>query len=362
MNKIGVMSSYACIYSSNNYGALLQYYALQEYLKARGHNPYWIRSILPQSKLYLFLRHLKNYRNLLLLNNYYSCHFEFMNFVYKYLNVSRKTYHGNADLYENCPLADFYITGSDQVWGGKLEENYLLFVRDNDKKLAYAASFGSDNLSEEHISTITPWVQRFRKVSVREKSGVDICRQMSVDAIQLLDPTLLIDRSLYENLYKGMVPKGNGLFCYFLNLNSLEDICWNGIKKYSFESDTEISVACSQYSEIYFPKKNLYFPSPSEWLSYYSNSKAIVTNTFHGTVFALIFRKTFVTILQSGETASQNTRLFSLLQDFHLEDRIWDGKSELASMIKKPIDWDSFNSVLEEKQKLSDAFFNDLGL
>ena len=195
--EIAVISSYACIHTSNNYGALLQYYALQQYLKSRGHDVYWIRSIIPQSNLRIILRHIKNYRDLGLIRKYYRCRSSFRDFVEQHLNVTPKIYIGNIDLSNQVPEADFYITGSDQVWGGELKENYLLFVRESCKKIAYAASFGRDKISQAQIEVITPWIKDIPNVSVRESTGVGICKEMGVDAVHLLDPTLLIDAQLY---------------------------------------------------------------------------------------------------------------------------------------------------------------------
>ena len=120
--KIGVISSYACIKAANNYGALLQYFALQEYLKRRGHEVFWIRSVLPHSGMRVFLRHVKHYRRLPLLLRYYECHRKFFDFIGHYLNLSISAYRSVGELARNCPFADAYVAGSDQVWGGTAGE------------------------------------------------------------------------------------------------------------------------------------------------------------------------------------------------------------------------------------------------
>ena len=76
-------------------------------------------------------------------------------------------------------MADYYITGSDQVWGGMLPANYLTFVNDDDKKVAYAASFGKSEISSEHAQKVKPWVKAFKHISVREESGVGICESLA---------------------------------------------------------------------------------------------------------------------------------------------------------------------------------------
>ena len=98
-------------------------------------------------------------------------------FQKKFLKVTSREYKGNDDLSINCPFADFYITGSDQVWGSTLKENYLRFVKDSSKKIAYAASFGHDHLNENHARIVMPWIREFKAVSVREISGVHNCKK-----------------------------------------------------------------------------------------------------------------------------------------------------------------------------------------
>ena len=173
--KIAVISSYAYIVSNVNYGALLQYYALQEYLKERGHDPYWIRYVIRlslkqslkkivKSVIYCRAEHKKKMQLQ-----------SFLDFAARYLALSDKTYVGEAAINSDPPAADYYITGSDQVWAGSLPANFLTFVGDDTRKIAYAVSFGKDELPAEHADTIRPWVGKFDKISVREKSGVDIC-------------------------------------------------------------------------------------------------------------------------------------------------------------------------------------------
>lgn len=358
--KIGVISSYACVKSANNYGALLQYFALQSYLRKRGHDPFWIKSILPQSSLRIFARHVKNYRSLRLVIAFYKCHKTFESFQNRYLSVTGREYQGNADLSKNCPQADYYITGSDQVWGGALKENYLRFVADSTRKIAYAASFGRDQIDTVQMETITPWIQDFAYVSVREASGVDICRSMGVNAFHLLDPTLLIDADTYPGIeYSGI---NNLLTCYFLNVDDTQSIRLNEIRKYAIDEGLKLQIASCQYAERFFKKDELVMPSPEEWLQKYRDAKCIVTNTFHGTAFAIIFQKPFVTILQSGASATQNTRMLSLLEMFGLKERIWGGHRQLADIMSIQIDWKKVESKLHEYRKKSDDFFQNIAL
>ena len=102
-------------------------------------------------------------------------------------------------------------------------------------------------------------------------------------------------------------------------------------------------------------------PTPEQWLQNYRDAKYIVTNTFHGTVFAIIFRKPFVTILQTGESSSQNGRMISLLSMLGLKDRILTDLP-LEETISKPIDWKRVEKNLSQYREKTNNFFNTLGI
>jgi len=357
--KIAVISSYAWINIANNYGALLQYFALQKYLENRGHNVYWIRTVIPKG-IREKIRSLIPRRNIRLWYMNRKCHKSFMAFTREYLGLSESVYSGFDEINQNPPEADYYITGSDQVWGGTLKENYLLFVRDNSKKIAYAASFGKSQISNEQKAIVEPWIKEFRAVSVREDSGVDICKSMGIESQQLLDPTLLIPASEYpaesskDNVYY--------YFCYFLNISSSTDVRLKSIESFIDKNNSRLKIAAVQGAEHFIPSKYYVSPSPTDWLMYYKNAKGIITNTFHGTVFAIIFHRPFAVILQNGSSSKQNGRLFSLLKMFHLEDRIWGAEKNLDELLKSPIDWEYVEVIKREWISKTDKYFNCLGL
>lgn len=360
--KIAVISSYAWIKDHNNYGALLQYYALQTYLHRRGHEVYWIRYVLKgniKSTIKNRLRQIKNPSHWL---REFLCHRSFMSFVDRYLTLSAEEYSSEDVLEFQCPLADFYITGSDQVWGGTLKANYLTFVKDNTRKIAYAASFGKDSISEEQLTTIEPWIKDFRSISVRESTGVDICRSIGVDAIHLLDPTLLLQSHEYPTIDRRRVRLGKYYFSYFLNAKSAEAIRLSEIIDFTALQQAQYKVAAIQGTESFIPPTNLVTPSPKLWMTYYRESEGVITNTFHGTVFAIIYHRPFAVILQRGESGKQNGRILSLLDMFHLMDRIWDDTTDLCTLMNKPINWNLVENERLKWVEKTDLFFSNIGL
>lgn len=348
--KACVISSYAYIDENINYGALLQYYALEKVLLKENVKAYWLRYMLShslQDKVKLFVKKRIYAKETKEIN---ICLDSFKKFISKYCDVSDAIYKNEKQLVKNCPIADVYITGSDQVWGGTLAPNYLTFVPDNRPKISYAASFGKNEISDEQKRIITPWLKRFNFISVREDSGVKICDSIGIDAVQVLDPTLLIEAKDYP-----VVDNHNcsDIYGYFLNFNSLEELYWDNIMSFSYENCYSVKVACTNQTYKKFPDEYVDLPTPEEWLAQYANAKYIITNTFHGTVFAIVFRKPFLVIKQQGDGKKQNGRVQSLLENLNLEERYFSKELSIEKQINKEIDWKSIEKKLDSMRKSS---------
>ena len=350
--SICIVSSYAYIRNNNNYGALLQYYALQKYFEKHGIKAFWLRYIEPKTNILFYLKHLvgREYKSSLFIKEL-VCHFSFMKFCKRYLNFS--PVYSQTKLEKDSPVADFYMTGSDQVWGGTIKANFLRFVKDNNKKIAFAVSFGREELTEQQIAAgVEDWIKDFKAVSVREKSGLEICRKLNVDAVYLLDPTFLLDKTDYLQLKKTDKPvKKNYIQCYFLNVKNKADVSFDKIEEFANLNNLKLKVTGVGNCGMNFPSEYYFYPSPEDWLSSYNNADYIVTNTFHGTVFAIIFQKKFVTLLQSGTTAQQNTRIHSLLGRFNLLSRICTEADDLEEKLKSEIDWSAVEHETEINRK-----------
>ena len=344
---ICVVSSYAYIVENINYGALLQYYALQKVLEKEGFDTYWLRYRMQPSKKtpkerVRILKHWKRNRKI-------SCTKKrIMDFVDKNLKLSPKIYFSYTELEENLPEADIYLTGSDQVWGGTLKANYLCFVPEKSKKVSYGASFGKGSISEEQKEIIKPWLKCFQGITVREKSGVSICAEMGISATQVLDPTLLLIKEDYPTIE--VEDKDKYIFGYFLNVKDRNDIPIDTIKQYCARQNMALHITGGVAGvNCIVPIEEQCFLNVEEWLTKYKNAECIITNTFHGTVFAIIFRKPFLVVLQKGESASQNERLYSLLEMFGLSGRIMHQNEAIDGQMNCPIDWKKVSSIQKEE-------------
>ncbi|WP_268751251.1 polysaccharide pyruvyl transferase family protein [Akkermansia muciniphila] len=263
----------------------------------------------------------------------------FESFISKHLNTTPITY-DRVTLREHPPEADVYLAGSDQIWTLDDFDKLLNFAPPG-KRIAYAASANWGKQSKRWFIEARKELPYFTGISVRETEGREICQKAGMEQVEVvLDPTLLLDPSEYTSLVTAQsayLPP-DSILGYFLNTDALTEIYWNQILD-SFKGNP-LRIIPLQGAECCIPEKYSISPNPYEFLQSFQEALCIITNSFHGTVFALIMRKPFITILQKGETAVQNTRIFSLLESLGLEDRIYHPeKGSMAGQLNRPINW-----------------------
>lgn len=367
-----------------NYGGLLQAYALQQILKGMGHDvvtdrlgvvrklPLWNRALR-------FLYHavqfciLKNYR-------YYPYRYLFVSFdkeskakrsisinTERFVNTHIDTIdlltRSNESVIDAVRQFDAIVVGSDQVWRATMSDiptYFLSFTKAiNVKRIAYAASFGTDDLNEyskTDMKIASESIKLFDAVSVREKSGVHLCRDyFKMDAVHVLDPTMLLSKDDYLKLIEeeDKPCSENILLTYVLDrTQEKNDIiqrvgealhltsCENGAVKY-FSNVVESNVS------------ECIYPSVSRWVAGFRDAQFVVTDSFHGTVFSIIFNKPFVAILNSKRGSS---RFISLLSVLGLENRLISTTNDLLEEHLKPIDYTEVNKILNDWRYLSISF------
>ncbi|HEU4913846.1 MAG TPA: glycosyltransferase [Candidatus Saccharimonadales bacterium] len=267
-------------------------------------------------------------------------------------------------------IADSYyavIVGSDQVWRKDYSDipiHLLSFVRNSTtKRLSYAASFGLDNIDGYGARLRKKSKQLascFDAISVREESGVAICKNMwGVEAARVLDPTLLLQASHYRKLVESETRSSRsenaidgGVYYYLLDLASDKKKIINHITtqlgKGSFGIVTKYPRTQAEFYQC--PEKYI-LPSVSQWLDSFDRAGFVVTDSFHGVVYSILFNKPFVAI---GNKRRGMARFESLLGLFQLEDRLVTSPKEVTTqLIRASIDWDRVNSIVEFEQKRS---------
>lgn len=304
----------------NNYGGLLQNYALQKVLSNLGHNPMsldYMRIVRPPLKIfiaswlksffYLFIPgKRRHFARLSSLGRRKSWSEDFIaNHIKKTRPVQNIAEIASGDF--SC-----FIVGSDQVWRPKyvfdVSHYYLDFVKENRVcKISYAASFGVDDweYSKKKTRECSKLAKKFKAISVREESGVKLCKEhLGVDATWVLDPTLLLKKDDYLSICEN-VPfvKERYLAVYVLDEN--EEVN----NTYEREAAVRGLVVKKFHADS---KSTLTVP---EWLAMFRDASYVVTDSFHGTVFSIIFGKEFKCIYNQGRGAA---RFESLLKLYNL--------------------------------------------
>lgn len=253
---------------------------------------------------------------------------------------------------------DGYVVGSDQVWRpGYFEWDYetvmsnafLAFTKGwNVKRVAYAPSFGTDEwlYTRKQTDDCKLCVREFDGVSVREQSAVRVVKEhLDAEAIWVLDPTMLHDKSFYQSLIGGAeVKQPHSLMSYILDK---EESKMKVVKNVCHTLRLKENDVLAAYENPDLSEDERLMPPILEWLQGFNDAEFVVTDSFHGTVFAIIFNKPFITIANQERGLA---RFESLLGLFGLQDRLYTGDGNLNTA---QIDWTPVNEKVKEMQELS---------
>lgn len=293
----------------HNFGANLQCYALCKLLTDRGHQVKLLDIQLPHPKPgfpALLYQWIFTYKHSL--------------FRRKYFPPFTPTYKTAEALKKNPPQADLFIVGSDQVWNPQITQKlsvstyFFDFLPKMTKRIAYAASFGTANWSnDQYTEKVRTLLTRFHRIGVREQSGIDICQNVfDREAKQVLDPTLLLDS--YEELY---LPKNskmtNELICLkFVRHLEFYNICREVAR------DKKLQPVLLNNIRHIKGFRNRAFCSVPRWLDSIRRASYVLTDSFHCMVFAIIFEKPFIVFPAIPE---RSERMKSLLESLGIANR-----------------------------------------
>lgn len=255
--------------------------------------------------------------------------------------------------------ADIFMTGSDQVWGpvitGKYDPAYFLSFVKETKKIAYAASFGRTEFNETTIEEYKSMLKDYDSITVREDSAVKLLNNLNIDCKgQVLDPTLLLTSEEWSNyITKNNPIKGNYVLVYQLHNNPV-------LNNYAIKFAKHVGLPLYRVSPSLHQFKRggkfLYLPDLGEFLSYIKNCTYFITDSFHGTAFAINFNKQFIEILPNNKTGSRNQ---SILRLTSLEKRIVTDYNDF-SICDEVIDYNYVNNIIEKERIKSLNILNDL--
>lgn len=361
-----------------NYGGMMQAYALQKVLKDMGHEVVTINHHAPSkgavySLARLGFRLLKKVtgerKQPVNFEKHYSYIFQDTQaFVDQHITQSEYI-DNDADLKAHFDKNsyDAVIVGSDQTWRPMYSPNiynyYLDFLEHDTKikKIAYASSFGVDTweYSAEQTHRCAELAKLFDAISVREQSGMELCEKyLGVESECVLDPTLLLDKEDYLALigdrYKGA--RGEGVFTYFLDTNEEKESAAEQLAEkldtFTYKSQAKVSLSAQSSGNV----DDYRMPPVEEWLASFANADFVLTDSFHGTVFSIIFNKPFISIINIERGGS---RFFSLLNELNLSDRIINNIEDITpNLLNSNIDFEEVNKNLDRLKKLSIDFLD----
>ncbi|MCJ8349713.1 polysaccharide pyruvyl transferase family protein [Moritella sp.] len=366
MKKIGIVNYH---YSNHNYGAVLQAAALHCYVTNElGYQSEHI-NFMPKRAKVKWKAKLKSHIKAILmdlgLKEQKITHDLFVNpeifqeFRDKWLPTSAKTFHTFDELSQADLSYSHAIVGSDQVWRPSYTGNsslvyFLAFLDAGVKKISYAASFGNDfwELNKEDTAKIATEIQSFDAISVREKSGVDICKNtFMVNAEHVLDPTLLVGRAFFDDIIGDKSEDYTADLVYYkLDVDS------------DFEAFINNAAAILNFTEknIYYSSKGRshYYRPVDSWLRNIKESKLVITDSFHCVCFAILFEVPFIYYPNDNRGL---TRLESLLSLLELTHHIYRGDVDPVELTQElmKIDYAQVNTKLAELRGSSATFLAD---
>lgn len=363
-----------------NYGGILQAYALQKTIKDMGFDvvtdlcPIKILSFkerLREKTRRIVLKYLFNKRNInirqyfLSKNDAKTISKNTKLFIDKYISTT-DFFHGELFPKEvEIKKYDAFIVGSDQVWRNeysRVESYFLDFAKDYPcKKIAFSASFGKSywQFDDKRTKYLSFLAKKFSAISVREKSAIELCKNyLDIDAIHLIDPTLLLTKEDYDNIIKNENEEETqeDLVAYLLDDTKEKQDIIKKIQTIKNFSLCNISTKKLTKRQRHINEKYIFNPV-SFWMNKIKNAKFVITDSFHGVVFSIIFNKPFA-VIENKQRG--NDRFSSLLNMFHLQDRIIKENEAFDSKILgKEIDYKAINSLIEQEKDKAIMFLSN---
>lgn len=334
MKKIGIIT----LNGNINLGNRLQNYALQKTLEELNFNvdTLWFCDaksyIKEKAKKTLFYFTSKRKYN-------------FLNFSNKYIKTKYYLKSNISDKY------DYFVAGSDQIWNYNFpdfNENMFLMFSPKEKNISYAASFGIDSIKDEKKDLFKKGLSNFKNISVREDKGKEIVDSLlKINQTEvLIDPTMLLDRRKWEEIMKK--PKNIEGKKYILNyfLGTLSEKKKKDINDFAKKNGCEVI-------NILDKKDQFYEYGPSEFLYLVKNAFLICTDSFHSSVFSIIFDRPFIIFDRDDKEEKMNSRIDTLLNKFEIKNRRYQDQ-----ITEKNIqhDYSKAYEVLKKEQEKSIIF------
>ncbi|WP_430815372.1 polysaccharide pyruvyl transferase family protein [Carboxylicivirga sp. RSCT41] len=333
---------------ATNYGAVLQIYALKRVLekhnlmvKVVDYIPKWMKVTL------------KNQPSVMSYVKRKVMNLTFKSF-FKRLGLTEKTFYSNSSLCKHLTDGEFYFVGSDQVWNRNIMKNdptyFLDFAPNGAKRIGYAISMGNKALEEPFKSKAYDLISQFDHLSARENYVSEFINEKFPDeeVPVVLDPTLLLDIQDYTEVCDTKTFKNDFIAVYSaMRDQRLYDLAFH------LREITGLPIVNLGY-HYKGPDKHEYFKGPGNWLNRIKQARYFITNSFHGTVFAILGKSNFFVV--PNENPGQkglNARFIELLDSLDLSSQIVSNKDELELQLNANVDYSKSFKLLDQRREIS---------
>lgn len=365
-------ASVITLHTVNNYGSVLQTYATSKILNRLGYEvefiDYWRQDNLPEFRAQKLLESniLKKFECLWGINQITrSTTVSFLammlkhrksvmqKFLDKNVCMTPHRYTSYKDLKMNAPLADVYITGSDQVWNkiwnrGIDKAFFLDFAPKDKPKLSFAASIGREKFDKDEITETKRLLQQYKAISVREQSAVELLKSIGIQSTLILDPTLMLEAKEWKKLAENIKYNAPYLLIYQLNPNQEMD-------KYAIDlarkKGWDIFRIGFGFSDRGKAGKCIMLPSVEKFLGLFFNARCILTDSFHATAFSLNLGIDFISVIPPFF----GTRIESILELTKTTTRILKNFNDF-NICEQEINKEMVNKILKVERQKAEYF------
>lgn len=357
MKKIGILT----FHGAKNYGAVLQGYALQKTIQSLGREceivDYECKSIVNGYKPFQIRKNdlIKSFLKSVVMYNKRSLRIKrFASFYNNYLNLSKKTY--TADNINDCANEYYkFISGSDQVWGPGVEgvdpdSVYFLKFARPEQRFSYAASFGVSSLSQNKVPVMKKMLDGFSSYSVREESAAKIVKEVTGNkALVNVDPTFLLGSEEWKKIAS---PKLTSPYILVFNVKPVKSLI-----DFAAKLSKEKGIPVIYINDNPHKKRDgftyIAAPSVEDFLGYILNAAYVVTNSFHGTAFSVIFHKNLFVEFETAR--GRNDRAENLLKKVGINREI-----KGLSAVETEIDWEYVDIIIDKERQASLDYLTEI--
>ncbi len=375
MKKVGLITYYG-----DNYGGVLQAYALQQMVKANGMDCQLISndflyqssgSRTLKSKLSNLAAAIKNPREYLAKRKTYHQNAaltaakarEFEKFRQAHLSIHQTGYTSYEQYVSNPPAFDVYLCGSDQIWNPNLycENGFYFggFAAEQTPVVSYASSIGIASVNKKQAAFMAPLLNRLDMISTREQTGAEIVDAISEKTAKVvLDPTLLLDGEDWSKVAAPRLIEEPYVFCYLFGERE-----YIAEMKKQVKEMTGMKLVCIPYvaRELDCDDEKVFDAGPAEFISLIKHASLVLTDSFHATAFSINLKTPFISLCRfdKSDKKGMNDRLVTILNLVGLSDRLVDANDGVSKEFMYDVDFEKAYRLLNEKRAIDRQFLTD---